>query len=256
MSGDSEKQKLEAALEQLEAEQRRRVEEKIEKGHAVPGIPFVIGGVESIADWKHPTHDSDGREIVFGPDDPQYIITGVPRADRDAGYCARLQREYEREDYAVPNKPLPHQPGPEGQTTALPPLPKPTPEPEKPPEPRYIYSEVRERSNDPVDAGEIVEGYYDVKGGVVFVWNKQDSSPIGNQAVAPGDDVKAVARRILREKSGKALGVQCTNPISKPFGALMAPRKSSGRVRFPDNARLRRLLPRLQTKSKLSLQSR
>jgi hypothetical protein len=41
MSGDSEKQKLEAALEQLEAEQRRRVEEKIEKGHAVPASPLL-----------------------------------------------------------------------------------------------------------------------------------------------------------------------------------------------------------------------
>jgi hypothetical protein len=62
---------------------------------------------------------------------------------------------------------------------------------------------VRERSNDPADAGEIVEGYFDVKSGVVFVWNAHDSSPIGNQAVSPGDDVGAVARRILREKAAK-----------------------------------------------------
>jgi hypothetical protein len=73
--------KLEQAIEHLEAERQRRIEVKLEAGQAVRGTPIIVGGIESIAAWKQPTHDSEGREIVY--DGIEYIITGVPRADRD-----------------------------------------------------------------------------------------------------------------------------------------------------------------------------
>jgi hypothetical protein len=192
--------KLEQAIEQLEAERERRILAKLDAGEAVRGSPIVVGGLESIAAWKQPSHDSGGREIVFGPDDVAYIITGVPRADRDPEYCARLERESKRADYETPNKPPLYQAPVE---KAPPPLPKPAPQPERPPEPRYIRAEVRERTNDPADAGEIVEGYFDVKDGIVFVWDAHDRRPLGNQPIKPGDNVEAVARKLLREKSGK-----------------------------------------------------
>jgi hypothetical protein len=56
---------------------------------------------------------------------------------------------------------------------------------------------------DPNDAGEIVEGYYDVKGGILYVWDAHNNSPIGQQPINPGDDPAVAARKILREESGK-----------------------------------------------------
>src|SRR5215472_12894073 len=175
--------KLEQALEQLQAERERRIQAKLEAGEAVRGTPIVVGGPESVEAWKLPTHDAEGREVLYGSEDVAYIITAVPRADRDPEYCARLDRESERADYRTPNKPLPYPPASEAK--APPPLPKPAPQPERPPKPRYIRAEVRERSADPSDAGEIVEGYYDVKGGVLFVWDAHDSRPIGQQPIKP-----------------------------------------------------------------------
>ena len=193
--------KLEQAIEQLEAERARRVEAKIEAGQAVRGTPIVVGGIESIADWKQPTHDSEGREIVFGPDDVKYIITGVPRADRDPEYCARLQRETERGEYDAPNKPLPHQPATE--TKAAPPLPKPAPEPERPPNPQRIRTQVKDPDPERGDPGQVIEGFFDVRDGMLHVWNDTDASPIGTTELKPGDDPAAAARKLLREKSGK-----------------------------------------------------
>ena len=158
--------KLEQAIEQLEAERERRIQAKLEAGEAVRGNPTVVGGAESVEAWKLPTHDAEGREVLYGPEDIAYIITGVPRAERDPEYCARLDSE--KGSAVIPNKPLPYQAPVE---KAPPPLPKLAPQPEKPPEPRYIRAEVRERSNDPADAGEIVEGYFDVKGGILYVWD-------------------------------------------------------------------------------------
>jgi len=169
-------------------------------GEAVHGTPIVVGGPESVDVWKHPSHDSEGREIVFDSEAVAYIITGVPRSDRDPGFCARLQRESEREDYDIPNKPPAYQPPVE--TTKIPPPSKPAPQPERPPQPRRIVVQTREcLDND--DAGEIVEGYYDVRGGILYVWDAQNNSPIGQQRINPGDDPAVAARKILREKSGK-----------------------------------------------------
>jgi type IV secretory pathway VirB10-like protein len=130
-----------------------------------------------------------------------YIITGVPRSDRDPEYCARLDRESERADHNIPNKPAPYQAP--AETKSIPPLPKPAPQPERPPKPRYIRAEVRERTADPGDAGEIVEGYYDIKNGILYVWDAQNNSPTANQPIKLGDNIEFVARKLLREKSGK-----------------------------------------------------
>jgi len=131
--------------------------------------------------------------VVYGPDDVEVIYTGVPRAG-DEKYLARLERQRE-----VPNKPLPYQPRVEASN--IPGPSRPTPQPERPPQPRRIVAQVREcLDND--DPGEIVEGFFDVKGGVLYVWDAQNNSPLGQQPIKPGDDIEFVARRLLREKSG------------------------------------------------------
>jgi len=121
----------------------------------------VVGGPESVDIREERLRDSEGREVVYGVDDISVIVTGVPRAGRDDKHVAAIERAIERGDYETPNKPVPYQAPAE---TKVPPLPKLAPQPERPPEPRYIRTELRQPSDDPGDAGEIVEGYYDVKG--------------------------------------------------------------------------------------------
>jgi type IV secretory pathway VirB10-like protein len=166
--------------------------------------------------WKQPSHDSEGREILYGPDDVAYIITGVPRSDRDPEYFARLQRESERADYETPNKPLAYQPPVE--TKNIPPLPKPAPQPERPPEPQQIRTQVRCPDPETGDPGQILEGYFDVRGGLLYVWNETDASPIGTTPIKPGDDPAVAARKLLREKSGKSSSFY--QPIRYPRGSV------------------------------------
>src|SRR5262249_44583689 len=89
-------------------------------------------------------------------------------------------------------------------TKPIPPLPKPEPKIEAPPDPQRVRTEARQRTNDPGDAGEIVEGYYDVRDGQVYVWTTEDGArPLGHAPVRPGDDPAVIARRMLREKVGR-----------------------------------------------------
>src|SRR5262249_52704932 len=120
----------------------------------------------------------------------------VPRPGIDEAYYTRLMQQRE-----VPNKPLANQPREEASSVP-PPLLKRSPQAERPPQPRRIVVQVRE-GVDYEDVGEVLEGYYDIKGSVLYVWNARDNSPIGQVAISPGDDVEFAARRLLREKAGK-----------------------------------------------------
>jgi len=82
--------KLEAALEQLEAEKQRRIDEKVEKGEAVRVKLDVVVGTEDEIDaaveraWQRKLAElreaGDTRKIYLSEDD-WVIITGVPRAN-------------------------------------------------------------------------------------------------------------------------------------------------------------------------------
>src|SRR5262245_20712609 len=149
---------LQAALDQLQAEQDRRIKAKIEAGTAVRGTPTIVGGPESDIEEAR---DPQGREIVFGADDIGIIYTGVPRYGRqDDAYYARLQRERE-----VPDKPLANAPRVE-PSSVPPPLLRTAPQAEKPPEPKRIVVQTRE-CEDYNDPGAVVEGYYDIRGSVL-----------------------------------------------------------------------------------------
>jgi|SRR6516162_8585321 hypothetical protein len=85
---EPEKQKLAAALEQLEAEQRRRDDERVATGAAVRSPLYVVThGEESVADAIEEAKtrklaelqaSGDQRAIIF--DEPFLIHTGVPRS--------------------------------------------------------------------------------------------------------------------------------------------------------------------------------
>ena len=84
--------KLEATLEQLEAERRRRIDEKIERGEAfrVPALSVVVGVPDeadgALEDMRARMLAADreaggkAREVYL--EEPAVLITGVPRAGR------------------------------------------------------------------------------------------------------------------------------------------------------------------------------
>src|SRR5262249_33168007 len=81
--------KLSAALEQLEAERNRRIDEKVAQGKAVYGDAVVVGysGAYTANEVRR---DAQGREIYPRPlengERISMVITGVPRAGRDDGH--------------------------------------------------------------------------------------------------------------------------------------------------------------------------
>ena len=178
-------------MKELESERERRIAEKREKGTAIRGS---VGRVIGVDDHGHaaPARDEKGREIFYAVDTN---VTGVPRHGRD---------EVPPEWYT--RQPVPT-PDPRERvykdTKPPPPLPKPEPKVEAPPDPQRVRTEVRQCKNDD-DPGEVVEGYYDVRGGEVYVWTVENGArPLGHAPVRPGDDAAAVARRLLREKVGR-----------------------------------------------------
>ncbi len=116
MLTDPETQKLQAALEQLESEQRRRIDERIAKGEAVRA-PFgsIVVGVPGAVDAAIAAYKArDTREVYF--DEGAILITGVPRAGRDDGYeiptsgpshpCAPCVPKTEEHSAAPPSGPV------------------------------------------------------------------------------------------------------------------------------------------------------
>ena len=81
---------LRASIEKLSAEKRRRIEEKIEKGHAVRRGPIVVGVPDPEVDYSAVYLDDEGREVYPPADGPPVIPTGVPRAGRDKQALANL----------------------------------------------------------------------------------------------------------------------------------------------------------------------
>jgi hypothetical protein len=98
---ENEKQSLDDAIERLEAEHRRRIDEKVERGEAVRVTldPVVVGLPDSAAGyiaWQRKDKlaelraAGEKREVIFewlntdASGEPiEAIITGVPRRGRD-----------------------------------------------------------------------------------------------------------------------------------------------------------------------------
>jgi hypothetical protein len=116
--------KLEATLEELEAERRRRMDEKIERGEAirVPALSVVVGtpdeADDALEDMRVRVLTADrnaggkAHEVYF--EEPAVLITGVPRANRrpDVSLTCEDSPEAHR-------KPLPRKRKPDGSFGAL-----------------------------------------------------------------------------------------------------------------------------------------
>jgi hypothetical protein len=191
-----------AALERLEAEKNRRIEDKIQSGAAVRVPLPIVAGAPEFADadkarklkLEQLRRNGEAREVFF---DEVRIITGVPRAGRDDGYVP-------------PNVSEPPAPSIMSRRTAS----AVAPRDEKTPAThdatsdkraeiwRYVRATV-ERPSQTNPGGTIVEGQYAVINGTVEVMVKVtdlEGRLLGTQPVRPGDDVEAAARKVLREK--------------------------------------------------------
>ena len=219
---------IKAALEQAEAEKRRRINERIEKGEAIR-LSLVVVGRPCRAEAEKQRRIAalraagENREIVFdeapteyGPAPIGVIVTGVPRRARDGeSPCenctcskpesaypgAAARRELERK----------HEPAPA-------PMPRPTPELAIPTE--WHLFRVQIRAGDGVDdPGQIIEGRYGVADDIVYVEDDQGRL-VDRQRLRPGENAAAVAQKILREKwRGKSSDFY-TGPTNRPTGTF------------------------------------
>jgi hypothetical protein len=100
--------KLEATLEQLEAERRRRMDEKIARGEAiyVPALSIVVSVPDEVDDALQDMRarvlaadrkaGGKAREVYF--EEPAVLITGVPRANRRLDVSLTCEDSPERKE--------------------------------------------------------------------------------------------------------------------------------------------------------------
>ena len=188
--------KLSAALEQLEAERNRRIDEKVAQGKAVYGDPVVVGysGAHAANEVRR---DAQGREIYPRPlengERIAVVITGVPRAGRDDGY----QPPEQPATYAAFDR---CEPPTESQPKS--PAPRSAAQPDVT-EAKRIVATISPR--DERDLGVVFEGSYKIQFGQVHVYSA-DGKSLGALPIRPDDNAELVARRLLREKlSGGSL---------------------------------------------------
>jgi hypothetical protein len=186
---DIDPEKARAALEQLEAEQARRLQAKIDSGEVVSvQTTVVVGPDESIEDAKaralagHPVSD-DGRAVhreFF------FIFTGVPR-DPDRGNGKEENSSPQAETSASSE-------GPSHPSTEVEPAASGPPIPCS--QPTYVRVTIRNGNDD--DPGVIAEAYYTIEDGLL-VLRDADDKHITSRALLKDENPLAVARALLRE---------------------------------------------------------
>ena len=189
-------ERLALAIEQLEAERRRREDERIAAGTAIrlpldvvapPGVDDIEELVAQAKSAKLAAARADGddREILF--EEPQVLVTGVPRSD-DFGkwehklfepqypdrYAATTTRARKGDNDNVP------QPAPKDWKSI-----------------RVQVTAPNENSGDP---GRVIEAEYVAVGNQVRV--RYDGRGY-IETFTLGDDPLAIARRLLRAKWDK-----------------------------------------------------
>ena len=203
-------------LQRLEEERERRILEKVAAGQAV-FIPPIVVGVEPDAPVTEGQRDASGREMYYGTvkhdgtvDRTDTIITGVPRAGRDAEDAVeRLVARAKQTGY--PSDPLQAKAVKAREAPQAPPPPEPEPEPER----HYVRVQVRPSSEN--DPGEIREAHFATIGSLVKIWDLQGRL-LGSGPVRPDEDSKAVAQRILKAKSD--CGNSFYRPLKYPRGSM------------------------------------
>jgi hypothetical protein len=210
-----------AAIERLEAEKQRRLEEKVARGEAVlvPLPCVVVLGVASDEQAAAEVGDvkarevarlrkaGETREIIFQepPDKLTAIITGVPRCGRDESFggeappiakedkAPRIEDFFARrrvnETLSSVDRPMPTTPPPASARPS-----------EEPAEFHRIHVHVAPPTED--SPGEVIEGSYALaEDGLLRVYDT-DQNLLGTERLKLGEDPARVARQLLRKKQG------------------------------------------------------
>ena len=182
---DIDPEKARAALEQLEAEQARRLQAKIASGEVVSvQTTVVVHPDESIEDAqaralaRHPVADSDGRAIhreLF------FVFTGVPR-DPDHWKEENSSPQAAETSAEEPSHPTEVEPVASGPSCS---------------EPTYVRVTIR-NGDDNGDPGAIAEAYFTIEDGVVVLRDRDDKH-LTSRALLKGEDPAVLAKSLLRE---------------------------------------------------------
>jgi hypothetical protein len=180
---DTDPDKLEAALSQLEAEKERRQQAKVDSGEAVlwSGVPIVISLCdEEDARASLPTTTSDGRPIYYDGDAVTAVVTCVPKKPEYS--TPQVQQAASSRELSVP----PEEPAGSGEVLS----------PSPPSQPTYVRITIRNGGED--DPGQIAEAWYTIEDGLL-VLRDTDDKHITSRALLKGEDAGALARILLRE---------------------------------------------------------
>jgi hypothetical protein len=193
------KEDIKALRAELQAHRQRLLDEKVEAGKVVRLPPLIVGSEAEIEAAKAREIEKlraagDKRTVIFGDDQVEVIITGVPKA----AHVPDLVSE--------PNKESRHHRRPQGEVLRLtegdplratfaPPPPESEPSEKKP---IWVQTEAPSENN---PGGTIAEGFERHTNTRVQVYDTAGNL-LGSASLQPGDDVEATARRILREKRG------------------------------------------------------
>ena len=178
-----------AALERLEAERARRLQEKINSGEVVSVQTTVV--VEASdentegACERHlaslPTSTQDGRPIHY---DLLVIVTGVPRGPHVPGQWVPPQTASSKGT----DHPDEETAGSDGVSSHSPSS-----------EPTYVRAIVR-NGNEDDDPGQIIEARYTVEDGLLVLRDRDDKL-ITSRALLKGENPATLAKILLRERA-------------------------------------------------------
>jgi hypothetical protein len=195
-----------AALERLEAEKKRRIEDKIQSGAAVRvPLQIVVGARESVDVVKarklkleQLRRNGETREVFF---DETALITGVPRPGREPENYRRPVSSEPPAPSICDRRSAGGAPAPFAVSE-----PQPTARSEAVPNMSTSFRRIWTQTEQPSDSnpgGAIVEGQFRIMNGSLEVTDLQGRL-LATQPINSGDDAEAAARTVLRKKRSSA----------------------------------------------------
>jgi hypothetical protein len=182
--------KLDATLARLEAEREQRLAERIEAGEVVRVPLYIVAGSESAARDKVEGAKADKLAELRAAGDQREVVFSV----------TLVKTGVRRHGEAASGEPWKPTAPPYRPSLVAPPKEEKVIREELPPViETYIAVQIG-RCLDDDDPGTIEEGWFSIDGNVVTVTNATGKF-IGSHALLKGEDPKAVAKRLLREKA-------------------------------------------------------
>ena len=181
---DTDPDKLEAALEQLEVEKARRLQERVDSGEVVTQtVTVVCTRDEDVEDACEralanlPTSTPDERPIHH---DLIVVVTGVPRDPAFGQWMSPKTVSSEEGNTSRPSEEL------VGSGSA-------------PSQPTQTYVRIIVRNGEDGDPGQITEAFYTVEDGSLVLRDRDDKH-LTSRALLKDENPATLARILLRER--------------------------------------------------------